>query len=72
VRIADERMSDEEFAHQGFLVGADPDEHVERLRQMLDLGPTVVCLQGIGDADPIGSIRRYGEQVLPALRAARV
>jgi coenzyme F420-dependent glucose-6-phosphate dehydrogenase len=72
VRMADERMSDEEFAHQGFLVGADPDEHVERLRQMLDLGPTVMCLQGIGDADPIGSIRRYGKQVLPALRGARV
>lgn len=72
VRMADEQMSDEEFAHEGFLVGADPEEHVSRLREMLDLGPTVVCLQGIGDADPIGSIRRYGEQVLPALRGARV
>jgi coenzyme F420-dependent glucose-6-phosphate dehydrogenase len=71
VRMADERMSDEEFAHEGFLVGADPDEHVSRLREMLALGPTVICLQGIGDADPLGSIRRYGEQVLPALRGAR-
>ena len=70
--MADERMSDEEFAHEGFLVGGDPEEHVARLREMLDLGPTVVCLQGIGDADPIGSIRRYGEEVLPALRGARV
>src|SRR5919108_261234 len=72
VRIADERMSDEEFAHQGFLVGADPEKHVTRLREMLELGPTVVCLQGIGDADPIGSIRRHGAEVLPALRRARV
>jgi coenzyme F420-dependent glucose-6-phosphate dehydrogenase len=71
VRMADARMSDEEFAHEGFLVGADAGEHVERLREMLDLGPTVICLQGIGDADPLGSIRRYGEDVLPALRAAR-
>jgi hypothetical protein len=39
---------------------------------MLDLGPTVVGLQGIGDADPLGSIRRAGEVVLPALRGARV
>jgi hypothetical protein len=46
--------------------------NVERLRQMLDLGPTVVCLQLIGDADPLGSIRRYGAEVLPALRGARV
>jgi coenzyme F420-dependent glucose-6-phosphate dehydrogenase len=72
VRMADERMSDEEFAHEGFLVGADPEEHVSRLRQMLDLGPTVICLQGIGDADPLGSIRRYGGEVLPALRRAPV
>ena len=70
--MADEQMSDEEFAHEGFLVGGDPEEHIGRLREMLDLGATVVCLQGIGDADPIGSIRRYGEQVLPALRGARV
>jgi coenzyme F420-dependent glucose-6-phosphate dehydrogenase len=72
VRMADEQMSDEEFAHEGFLVGDDPGEHVDRLREMLELGPTVVCLQGIGDADPLGSIRRYGEEVLPALRGARV
>jgi coenzyme F420-dependent glucose-6-phosphate dehydrogenase len=72
VRMADEQMSDAEFAHEGFLVGGDPEEHIARLREMLDLGPTVVCLQGIGDADPIGSIRRYGEEVLPALRRARV
>jgi coenzyme F420-dependent glucose-6-phosphate dehydrogenase len=72
VRMADERMSDEEFAHEGFLVGGDPDEHIERLGEMLGLGPTVVCLQGIGDADPLGSIRRYGAEVLPALRGAHV
>jgi coenzyme F420-dependent glucose-6-phosphate dehydrogenase len=72
VRMADERMSDEEFAHEGFLVGADAQEHVERLREMLELGPTVVCLQLIGDADPLGSIRRYGAEVLPELRGARV
>ncbi len=67
-RRADEQMSDEEFAHSGFLVGADAAEHVERIREMERAGATVVCLQLIGDADPMGSIRRYGEQVLPALR----
>jgi coenzyme F420-dependent glucose-6-phosphate dehydrogenase len=72
VRMADEQMSDEEFAKEGFLVGDDAGEHVERLRELLELNPTVVCLQGIGDADPLGSIRRYGEEVLPALRGARV
>jgi hypothetical protein len=28
----------------------------------------VVCLQLIGNADPMGSIRRYGDEVLPELR----
>jgi coenzyme F420-dependent glucose-6-phosphate dehydrogenase len=72
VRMADEQMSDEEFAKEGFLVGDDAAEHVERLRELLELKPTVICLQGIGDADPLGSIRRYGDEVLPALRGARV
>jgi len=69
-RRADEEMSDEEFAHEGFLVGADAGEHVGRIREMQSVGATVVCLQLIGNADPLGSIRRYGEEVLPALRAS--
>jgi coenzyme F420-dependent glucose-6-phosphate dehydrogenase len=36
---------------------------------MLEIdGVTVVCLQAIGDHDPLTSIRRYGEEILPALR----
>jgi coenzyme F420-dependent glucose-6-phosphate dehydrogenase len=70
---ADEQMSDEEFAKQGFIVGADPQEHVERIREIeaIDEAATAVVLQLIGDADPLGSIRRYGEHVLPALRSPR-
>src|SRR5919108_1555298 len=70
---ADEQISDEEFAKQGFIVGADPEEHVERIREIeaIDDATTAVVLQLIGDADPLGSIRRYGEHVLPALREAR-
>ncbi|HEX2086048.1 MAG TPA: LLM class flavin-dependent oxidoreductase [Solirubrobacteraceae bacterium] len=67
-RLANERMTDEEFAHEGFLVGADPGEHVERIREMQSVAATVVSLQLIGNADPLGSIRRYGEEVLPKLR----
>ena len=66
---ADAEMTDEEFAKQGFLVGADPEEHVRRLGEIAAVeGATAVCLQQIGDADPVGSIRRYGESVLPRLR----
>ena len=67
-RRGDEHMTDEEFAHEGFLVGADAQEHVGRLKEMQEAGATVICLQLIGDADVEGSIRRYGEEVLPALR----
>ena len=48
--------------------GADADEHVGRIREMESLGATVVWLQLIGNADPMGSIRRYGEEVLPKVR----
>jgi coenzyme F420-dependent glucose-6-phosphate dehydrogenase len=67
-RLAAEKVSDEEFAHEGFLIGADAGEHVERIRAMEGLGATVVCLQLVGIADPMGSIRRYGAEVLPQLR----
>ncbi len=70
-RRADEQMSDEEFAQEGFLVSSDPEEHVERIREMEHAGATVICLQLIGRADPFGSIRTYGERVLPALRSVR-
>jgi hypothetical protein len=34
---------------------------------MAALEPTVICTQLIGQADPLGTIRTYGDQVLPAL-----
>jgi len=71
-RRADVQMSDEEFAREGFLISSDPEEHVERIREMQRAGATVICLQLIGRADPFGSIRTYGERVLPALRSSAV
>jgi len=67
---ADEQMTDEQFAREGFIVSGDPGEHVERIRAIQDRGATAVCLQLIGGADPLGSIRTYGEHVLPTLRGA--
>jgi coenzyme F420-dependent glucose-6-phosphate dehydrogenase len=66
--MADERMSDEQFAEEGFLVSAEIERHVGRLSQMADLGANVICTQLIGQADPLGTIRAYGDHVLPALR----
>jgi coenzyme F420-dependent glucose-6-phosphate dehydrogenase len=71
-RIAEEKVSDEQFAKHGFMVGSEPDEFAERLRELQRLGPSTICLQLIGQADPLGSIRVMGEKVLPVLRRARV
>jgi coenzyme F420-dependent glucose-6-phosphate dehydrogenase len=71
-RRADVQMSDEQFAREGFLISADPAEHIERIREMERAGATVISLQLIGRADPFGSIRTYGERVLPALRGSAV
>jgi coenzyme F420-dependent glucose-6-phosphate dehydrogenase len=71
-RMAAEQVSDEQFAEEGFLVGSDVDKHVESIRELERKGATIVSLQLIGDADPLGTIRTYGERVLPALRGARV
>jgi coenzyme F420-dependent glucose-6-phosphate dehydrogenase len=67
-RLAEETLSDEQFAREGFIVSSDVEEHVARLRQLQELGPSVMVTQLIGQADPMGTIRVYGERVLPALR----
>jgi coenzyme F420-dependent glucose-6-phosphate dehydrogenase len=68
---AEEDFSDEEFL-QAYIVSSNPDEHVERVRQIEQLGATVVCLQNASGADPHGALRVYGQRVLPALRGAPV
>jgi coenzyme F420-dependent glucose-6-phosphate dehydrogenase len=68
---AEREISDEEF-RQSFIVGSDPELHLERIREVERLGATIVCLQNGSGADPLGALRTYGEHVLPALRGARV
>lgn len=68
-RRADAQMTDGEFAHEGFIAASDPQEHVDRIKEIAGLGGDVVCLQLIGDADPDGTIETYRETVLPELRA---
>src|SRR3954468_23273016 len=67
----EQEMSDEEFA-QNAIIGSDPDKHVERLRELEQMGATVIVLQNNSGADPMRAIEVYGEEVLPALRGARV
>jgi coenzyme F420-dependent glucose-6-phosphate dehydrogenase len=70
-RLADQRLSDEQFANEGFIVSSDVEEHIRRLGQLADLRPSAICTQLIGQADPMGTIRVYRDRVLPALRERR-
>lgn len=65
---AEANLTDEEFK-ESFIVASDPDEHVERIREVEQLGATVVCLQNASGAAPERALEVYGENVLPALRA---
>jgi alkanesulfonate monooxygenase SsuD/methylene tetrahydromethanopterin reductase-like flavin-dependent oxidoreductase (luciferase family) len=67
---AAEQVSDDDL-RESFVISTDPEEHVSRIRALEDLGATVVCLQNMSGADPMGTIHTYGEHVLPALRGVR-
>jgi len=68
---AEETFSDDDFREQ-YIVSSDPEHHADRIREVEKLGATIVCLQNASGADPHAALGVYGEQVLPALRGARV
>jgi coenzyme F420-dependent glucose-6-phosphate dehydrogenase len=63
-----QQVSDRLFKAMGIL-SADPDVHVRKIKAMQQLGATAIVLMNISGADPHGTLRIYGEQVLPRLRA---
>ncbi len=67
----EQELSDEEFA-QNAIIGSDPAMHVERIRELEELGASVIVLQNNSSADPVRALEVYGESVLPQLRGARV
>jgi coenzyme F420-dependent glucose-6-phosphate dehydrogenase len=68
---AEREISDDELS-ESYIIGSDPEMHVERLREVEALGATVLCIQNASGSDPLGALRTYGEHVLPALKGARV
>ena len=61
------QFSDAELA-ESVLVGSDVEAHVEGIRRLMELRPTVLVLQN-NSPDPHRAIEVYGEEVLPALRS---
>jgi coenzyme F420-dependent glucose-6-phosphate dehydrogenase len=49
-------------------ISSDPATHVRRAKALAGLGATAVALMDISGADPHGTLRTYGREVLPALR----
>jgi coenzyme F420-dependent glucose-6-phosphate dehydrogenase len=64
---AEREVSDDDFK-ESYIVSADPEQHVERIREIEALGATVVCLQNGSGAAPEQALEIYGKSVLPALR----
>jgi coenzyme F420-dependent glucose-6-phosphate dehydrogenase len=64
---ADKELSDDEFRDQ-FIIGSDPEYHVERIREVEKLGADVVVLMNNSGAEPLRAVEVYGEAVLPALK----
>jgi len=67
----EEVVSDDEL-RQAFIISSDPEVHVERIREVEEMGATTVVVMNNSGADPHGAIRTYAEHVLPALKGARV
>lgn len=64
-----EQVTDDELTEQT-IVSADAVAHVDRLRELEQLGPTIVSVMNVSAADPQGMLRAYGADVIPVLRAA--
>ena len=67
---AETKVSDDEL-RESYIIGSDPEQHAERIREIEQLGATIICLQNASGADPLGALRTYGERVLPALKGVR-
>jgi len=60
-------LSDDELK-EALIISADRDVHVERIREVEELGATQVALMNVSGADPHGAVGFYRDEVLPALR----
>ena len=66
----EQQVSDDQL-RESFIVSSDPEVHAERVREVEQMGATIVMLANNSGADPHAAIATYGEHVLPALRKAR-
>jgi coenzyme F420-dependent glucose-6-phosphate dehydrogenase len=64
---AERKISDADL-RDAMIISSDPAVHAERIREVEQMGATVVALMNNSGADPHAAIGVYGRDVLPALR----
>lgn len=62
-----ERQTSDEDLKEALIIASDPDAHVERIREVEEMGATVVALMNNSGADPLAAIETYKSSVLPRL-----
>lgn len=67
IQAKGDEVSDGKFK-AGSIIGSDPGSHVTKIKAIEQLGATAIVLMNVSAADPIGALRVYGDEVLPALR----
>jgi coenzyme F420-dependent glucose-6-phosphate dehydrogenase len=60
------QVSDEEL-REAMVIAADPEVHVERIREVEEMGATTVALMNNSGADPLAAIETYRDSVLRRL-----
>jgi coenzyme F420-dependent glucose-6-phosphate dehydrogenase len=63
----EEKVSDDDLK-ESFIIASDPETHVERIREVVQMGASTVVLMNNSGADPHGAIDTYRESVLPKLK----
>lgn len=67
VGATSDEVSDGKFKMMG-LISSDPADHVKKIQAMRQMGATAIVVMNISGADPEGTLRIYGSEVLPKLR----
>ena len=67
-RLGHQEAAEDVHPESRFIVSADPDEQVERIRPYVELGFTHLVFHAPGP-DQATFLKLYGEEILPRLRA---
>jgi coenzyme F420-dependent glucose-6-phosphate dehydrogenase len=62
-----QNVSDDKFRIMG-IISADPDIHIKKIKLLSAMGATAIVLMNVSGKDPHGTLRLYGEELLPKLR----